>query len=92
MASEAQIQANRKNSKRSTGPKSERGKSKVRGNALKHGGRAKTLNVLPVLPQEDPKVLEERIQAWIDDWQPKDGSESDLVHRGAELSLKLERG
>ncbi|HWT80154.1 MAG TPA: hypothetical protein VN648_15310, partial [Candidatus Methylomirabilis sp.] len=92
MASEAQIQANRKNSKRSTGPKTENGKSIVRKNALKHGGRAKTLNVMPVLPQEDPKLLEERIQAWIDDWQPKDGSESDLVHRGAELSLKLERG
>ena len=61
-------------------------------NALKHGERAKTLNVMPVLPDEDPRLLEERIQSWIDDWQPKDATEDGLVRRGAKLTWLLERG
>ena len=91
MASAAQIEANRNNSKRSTGPKTKKGKSKVRLNALTHGGRAKVIAVMPVLPQEDPKVLEERIQSWLDDWQPRDEIEAKLVCYGAKLSWLLER-
>ena len=86
MATDAQIQANRKNAARSTGPKTEKGKAKARQNALKHGGRAKTLDIMPVLPQEDPKVLEERIQTWLDEWQPRNAIESGLVRRGEKLS------
>ena len=37
MASERQIEANRKNAKRSTGPKLRSGKAKSRRNALFHG-------------------------------------------------------
>jgi hypothetical protein len=37
MASERQIEANRKNAKRSTGPKTPQGKAKSRRNALFHG-------------------------------------------------------
>ena len=92
MATDAQIQANRKNASKSTGPKTAKGKSKTRGNALKHGERAKTLQVMPVLPNEDPKLLEKRIQSWLDDWQPRDGMEDGLVRWGAELTWLLERG
>ena len=92
MATDAQIQANRKNAPKSTGPKTAKGKSKTRVNALKHGERAKTLSVMPVLPNEDPKLLEERIQSWLDDWQPRDGMEDGLVRRGAKLTWLLERG
>ena len=92
MATDAQIHANRRNAAKSTGPKTEKGKAKTRLNALKHGGRAKTTDVMPVLPHEDPKQLEERIQAWIDDWQPTNAIESELVRRGARLSWMLERG
>ena len=45
MTSEAQIQANRRNSLKSTGPKTERGKERARLNALKHGMTAKQLVV-----------------------------------------------
>ena len=82
MATDAQINANRQNAAKSTGPKTEKGKSKARGNALKHGGRAKTIQVMPVLPHEDPRELEERITKWIDDWEPRDATESELVAAG----------
>ena len=92
MATDAQIDANRRNAAKSTGPKTEKGKAKARLNALKHGRRAKTTDVMPVLPHEDPRQLEERIQVWIDDWQPRNALESELVRRGARLSWMLERG
>ena len=49
MATEVQIEANRRNSRKSTGPKTEEGKNRSKFNALDHGCRA---NVL-VLPTED---------------------------------------
>ena len=92
MATDAQIQANRRNSARSTGPKTDKGKNRVKMNAWKHGGRAKTTTALPVLPQEDPRELEARIQEWLDDWQPRTAEEAKLVERGAKLTCLLERG
>ena len=92
MATDAQMDANRRNAAKSTGPKTAKGKAKARLNALKHGGRAKTTDVMPVLPHEDPRELEERIQTWIDDWEPTNAIESELVRRGARLSWMLERG
>ena len=43
MASAAQIEANRRNSMKSTGPRTEAGKMRVRLNPYKHGARARTL-------------------------------------------------
>jgi hypothetical protein len=45
MATEAQIEANRRNAQRSTGPKSEAGRAVARQNALKHGLSARKLIV-----------------------------------------------
>src|SRR5256885_16033959 len=61
MATDAQIRANRKNASKSTGPKTEQGKAKARCNALKHGERARVVGAMPVLPHEDPRELERRI-------------------------------
>ena len=58
MATAAQIEANRRNAQKSTGPKTDEGKARVRRNAFKHGMTART--IMPVLPQEDPKELEDR--------------------------------
>jgi hypothetical protein len=43
MTSQARIEANRKNARRSTGPKTAAGKARSRANALKHGLAAKLL-------------------------------------------------
>ena len=89
MATTAQLEANRRNSKRSKGPKSANGKKKVRLNSLKHGMTART--VMPVLPQEDARELEERIQQTIAAMQPRTPMELDLVERAVRLSADIDR-
>ena len=91
MATDAQIQANRKNASKSTGPKTEGGKAKSRCNALKHGERARVVGAMPVLPHEDPRELERRTRAWLDDWRLATAEEDALVRRGARLAWNLER-
>ena len=56
MATQAQIDANKRNASKSTGPKTEAGKARACLNALKDGTHAKTVS--PVLPQEDPVELD----------------------------------
>jgi hypothetical protein len=90
MATAAQIEANRRNAKRSTGPKSDDGKQRVRGNALKHGLAA--LTIVPFSSQGDPTQLEERTHEWESDLQPQNALERNLVRQGARLSLAIERG
>ena len=68
MATAALIAANRRNAQRSTGPKTDEGKARVRRNAFKHGMTA--LTIMPVLPQEDPKDLEDRTQQAITAMKP----------------------
>jgi len=60
MATAAQIDANRRNCQKSTGPNTASGKASARCNAVTHGMTART--IMPVLPHEDPKELEGRIQ------------------------------
>jgi hypothetical protein len=47
MATAAQIDANRRNAQKSTGPRTEEGKNRSRMNALDHGGRASILQLPP---------------------------------------------
>ena len=58
--SAAKLEANRRNSQKSTGPRTEAGKIASSQNAVTHGLRAKTL----VLLGEDPLVLDDRRAAW----------------------------
>jgi hypothetical protein len=51
MSSERQVEANRQNAQRSTGPRTPKGKARVASNALKHGLTGKQL----VLFDENPK-------------------------------------
>ncbi len=90
MASAAQIKANQSNSLMSTGPSTPKGKSRARCNALKHGMRALTL--MPVLPQEDPRALEERSGVLEEALQPQNEAERLLVRQAARLSYSIERG
>src|SRR5208337_1255285 len=87
MATAAQIEANRRNAQRSTGPKTDEGKCRARCNALRHGMAA--LTIVPALPQENPKRLEELTQEWDSDVQPQNAIERNLVRQGARLSLAI---
>ena len=89
MATAAQIEANRLNAQRSTGPKTDEGKARVRRNAFKHGMTART--IMPVLPQEDPKDLEDRTQQAITAMKPRNPLELDLVRRAVRLSGEIDR-
>src|ERR687889_1152453 len=55
MTSKKQVQANRQNALKSTGPKTPEGKDAVRLNANKHGLRSQEV----LLPGEDPEALKE---------------------------------
>jgi len=66
MASRKQVAANRRNAKKSTGPKSRRGKQVTRINALKHGLRAEQV----VIPGEDPKEFNDLFESLYEHYQP----------------------
>ena len=87
MATAAQIEANRRNSQRSTGPRTEEGKNRSRMNALDHGCRA---NIL-VLPTEDFGQYQEESNAWKLSWQPRNPVEEFLVDRVVNLSWLAKR-
>ena len=65
------------------------GKGPRRRNAFKHGMTART--ILPVLPQEDPKELEDRTQQAITAMKPRNPLELDLVRRAVRLSGEIDR-
>ena len=65
MARPAQIAANRRNSKCSTGP-SPASRARTRFNGLKHGLRSEH----PVLPGEKQEEFDAEWDAWFDDWKP----------------------
>src|SRR4051812_40993261 len=75
MATQKQIEANRRNAQKSTGPKTEEGKSKSKFNSLKHGMTAE----VAVLPHEDKFSYEELRQTTIESYQPANGAELMLV-------------
>ena len=89
MATAAQIEANRRNAQKSSGPKTEKGKARVRCNALKHGMTART--IMPGLTHEDPDQLREKTLRLINDLQPSNEAELDQVRQAARLTLAIER-
>src|SRR4051812_21154480 len=86
MASQAQIDANRRNAQRSTGPKV---KPPAKLNALKDGAHAKTVRL--VLPQERALEIEQRINKWISELHPRNDAERELVTQAAELAWTIDR-
>jgi hypothetical protein len=66
MATLKQIEANRLNAQKSTGPRSPEGKAAIRFNALKSGIDAKS----QVIPGEDPAALELLTAEYYDHYQP----------------------
>ena len=87
MCSERKIEANRKNAQKSTGPKTQEGKDKVKFNALRHGLYAETI----VLPHEDADAYQNRLETWTADLSPRTDMEAYLVKRMVKISWQLDR-
>jgi len=87
MATLSQIEANRRNAFRSTGPKTEAGKRRSRRNAVRHGLTAET--VIEVLEDpEDYKAFELSVAS---DFDAKTAVQRELVLRLASLLWRLRR-
>ena len=75
VVSTAKLEANRRNSQKSTGPRTEDGKKRSSLNAVTHGVTARTV----LLPGEDAAALAARQQHLIDSFQPRSLVELALV-------------
>ena len=87
MVSEKQLEANRQNARKSTGPRSAEGKFRASRNAVKHGLTAESV----VLPNEDPAEYESRLQEWLGDFPPNNAIERSLIDRAMHNTWKLDR-
>jgi len=87
MASDRQIAANRLNSKKSTGPRTDQGKRSSRRNAIRHGLTAET--IIDVV--EDPADYEAFEEAIKHGYAPRTGVECELLARLASLLWRLRR-
>ena len=87
VVSAAKIEANRRNARKSTGPRTEEGKKRSNMNALKHGCRAETL----VLPEEDPQELEDRRGGWTASLGPRCELEQRAVDDAVIYSWRQDR-
>ena len=87
MATRAQTKSNRKNAKKSTGPRTEDGKALVSQNALKHGLLARDT----VLPGEDPADFDRQLAALEGDIQPANSLEFELVRQIADAQWRMRR-
>ena len=87
MTSYRQIQANRRNALRSTGPKTESGKQVSRCNALRHGLTAETI-ICSLEDADDYKAFEAGITA---DYDAQSAVERELVLQLASILWRLRR-
>jgi hypothetical protein len=86
--SEKQLIANRMNSKKSTGPRTARGRQRSSMNNLRFGMRSKK----DVLPNENAALDEERRQGALKSLAPRNDAERRLVERFVRLEWRGERG
>ncbi len=87
MVSQAKIDANRRNARNSTGPRTSEGKERARLNALKHGATAQ----IPVLPGEDPAFFLGRVEDYNPALHPQNPLESDLIEQAALMKVQFDR-
>lgn len=82
-----QIEANRQNAQRSTGPRTEAGKQRSRQNALRHGLTAETV-ISALESAADFSAFAAEIAA---DYRPQTATEHELVGRLVSLLWRLRR-
>jgi hypothetical protein len=87
MTSARQIEANRRNSLNSTGPKTDLGKQRASQNAVRHGLTAETV-IVPLEDADDYRAFEQAVTA---DYEAETAVERELVLRLASLLWRLRR-
>ncbi len=87
MASDRQIEANRANARRSTGPRTPLGKARASLNAVRHGLAARNA----VLPEEDREAYLELHASLDEQFQPQGPIETFLVAQMASAQWRLQR-
>jgi hypothetical protein len=87
MTTQRQIDANRLNSLKSTGPTSIEGREISRRNALKHGLSGKGI----VLPEKEAEVIAQRKAEWKESFRPENELDVWLVEQVAVASVQVER-
>jgi hypothetical protein len=87
MTSKRKTAANRRNARKSTGPKTPEGKAKASMNALRHGLRARTI----VLPDESQEEYDQLHAGFQEKYRPQDPVEQYLVDLAAIAKWKLAR-
>ena len=87
MTTQKQLQANRANARKSTGPKTETGKAQSRLNAVKHGLTARLI----VIGDEDPAEFEELRAGLMEQYDPQLPDERELVEYLAGVLWRLRR-
>ena len=85
--SEKQLEANRLNAQKSTGPRTPEGKAASSQNAVTHGLRARAV----VLPGEDQQAFDLLLRGLRDKYQSQALSEDLLIHQAAASWWKLDR-
>jgi hypothetical protein len=87
MPSQRQIDANRRNAKKSTGAQTPEGRAAVRSNFLRHGLTAQTA----VLANENREHFDEMLEAFQAEYRPAGPTENLLVHQMVMAAWRLPR-
>jgi hypothetical protein len=87
VSSQKQIDANRRNALKSTGPKSDEGKAQSRMNALRHGLTA----AQAVLPHENEDDYEKLREGMLESYAPADSAELAVVEELVNAYWRLQR-
>jgi hypothetical protein len=87
MSTQKQIEANRLNALKSTGPKSDEGKAKSSMNALRHGLTAEQA----VLPHENEEEYEKIREGLLESYAPVDAAELAIVEELVNANWRLLR-
>ena len=87
MTTQKQVEANRRNASKSTGPNTFEGKAASRLNAFRHGLRARTL----ILPGDDPSDLDQFSADLHENCNPQNTTEHLLVEKMVIAECQLPR-
>ena len=87
MATERQVEANRKNAAKSTGPRTESGKARSRINATKHGMARESADVEAMASSE----FAERRAKWAAEFEPVGETGEWALDRAVASSIRIER-